>query len=185
MTLHTFVHLTGTISLEDAFALALRAVLTAEGADDRYDTVIIEREPAGAVDWDFIQTKPGQGLPTWTGATRRPDGSLFTPERDAITGDVIDDPEPWTVELSWDTSYTYTGTWPTASSLHGAALVHLHRSLPARTVKRFRWRDEFTHEWHNNLDGLADFVGEGYHAQAIASAALQNITPTRPDGRTI
>lgn len=184
MTLNTQVHIVGTIGAEQAFDLALRAILTAADEMDRYEGAIIERTPAGVIPdwaagdarwrrgWDRVGSKIGQGLPAITKAEAYPDGRLF--ELDASD----DDEEPygdlvrWNAEISWDTGYAFRNhVAPSASHLHAVALTHLHASLPEGAS--MRWCNEFTGEWHSALDGLEEFSETGFAAAAFAADVLR------------
>lgn len=174
MTLHTRVHLTGEITPEAAFDLALRAILTAAGEEHRLEHALIKRNPSLSASEDtYIGTVIGQGLPAITDARARRDGSLTQP--DGPDPDFPDeqpwgDRSPWTVAISWDTAYGYSGpTWPNAASLHGGALIALHGGLPEGVT--VRWENEFTSEWNDGLAGLEEFMGEGRRAHAFGMLA--------------
>lgn len=186
MTLHTVVHLTGSIEAETAFDLALRSILTADGSMDRYEGAAIERNPDWLRDYpyDYIGTEPGQGLPAWTDAKSSRESGLIYPDPPDDDGDVWGDRQPWNVAVSWDTAYGYTGSrGESCSQLHGQALVILHRSLPDGVT--MRWENEFTGDWHDNLDGLAEFMGEGAAARAFGNLVTVAIAARVAEGKEV
>ena len=170
MTLDTRVFISGPIDGEAAFALALRAVLTAGGTLDRLNGAIIERtaegrapawmyeKPAGKevlARWESWQKSdsiatPPQGLPAATTCYYRADGSPLVP---------VSEPggrPACAVEVSWDTAFRYRGPAGGCCDLHAAALIWLYDNLPEGCG--FVWRNEFTGEDNVGLSGLGEFT---------------------------
>jgi hypothetical protein len=54
--------------------------------------------------------------------------------------------------------------------MHGAALRILHDTLPEGIT--LRWCNEFTAEWHDGLDGIEEFAGQGVAARDFAADVL-------------
>lgn len=126
MTLNTTVLLFGEITGEQAFELALGAILDAAGRGD-------ERETAQWKDYSphNRSTIMGQGLPGIVNVRYNPDGTDYAypiydyDEDDNETEEII----LCAAELSLDTAYGYSGNGMTCTELHVSALAHLNNSF--------------------------------------------------------
>ncbi len=166
MTLTTRVELTGPITTDAAFDLALHALLRAADELHRLDGVATERDATLRGDRTSIGTVIGQGLPGITTAKGYDDNRQLR------------DPLPHDAEVAWDTVYGHhSRVWPTVEALHGAALVALHATLPEGVT--MRWRNEYTGEWFDCLGGLDEFVG-GTRIRALAIAWVERTATEVP-----
>jgi hypothetical protein len=188
MTLHTRVYLDGPVSGQEAFDLALHAILIAAGRDGEFTSARIERRAANVPhpyavknfgdnperlaawteDHDFIGTEIGQGLPGITNCKFHADGTPL-----AATDQWVDDDadgegyvtqRACTVEVSWDTAYSYSDNGLSCSQLHGLAIVTLHESLPDGVT--MRWVNEYNGDEHAGISGIDTFIGDGTSAES-------------------
>lgn len=61
------------------------------------------------------------------------------------------------IEVSFDTAYSYRGDGgESCSDLHARILTALGQWLDARNLP-WKWQNEYTSEWHDGYDGLAEF----------------------------
>lgn len=188
MTLDTRIWLHGPIDGDTAFRLALRALLAAADREAETSTAQVVEHAAGTLpDWlavhahssgdpagaaaraekyrrrhDTISTVIGQGLPGIVECDYHADGSPLASE------DVYDEDEgegylsqrACQVQLSWDTGYGYeVRKGFGCTELHARALVLLHASLPDGVT--MTWRNEYSGEVFDGLDGLPGFLGDG------------------------
>lgn len=116
-----------------------------------------------------IWNAPGQGLPAWFGT----DHNGGDPEEFvSSTMDAADlamerewfGPTGY-LTLSFDTSYGYRDERGRGcSELHADYVVRLAAHLAERGIGIW-WRNEFTGEWHDGIEGLDQFADNGTDAQ--------------------
>ena len=164
MTLSTLVAITAPVDATEIHAWANRELLRAPDAEH-------------SVGSGEIANAPGQGLDAWL-ITRHNDGApinwrqiLYVPDekpdyeddddyaRECARADAM--AEAWAV-LDFDTAYGYVSDGKDCGGLHAEYIARICQKVGPEHV---RWQNEFTGEWHDGLDGLAD-LGRGA-AQAV------------------
>lgn len=171
MTLSTYIAVKGEVDPEELFQLTLLAVCLAANEPHRWSTAEIERsEPGQWREHHTINTRCGQGLAAWTFLHYNADGTPLHAE-DAYEVDEADaDDDPYFIapachsKINLDTAYGYRGDdGSDCSTLHARVIRLLHATLAAREIS-LSWKNEYTGEWHDGLDGLEEFVGNGVDA---------------------
>jgi hypothetical protein len=129
-----------------------------------------------------IYNRPMQGLPAWlwiyhgsrvhehdewcdseVGPAKWDDTGQHVVTQDEVdqhVAEVAADPtmNGWAaIEVTFDTAYGYRGDGgESCSDLHARLLTALGQWLDARDLP-WKWQNEFTGEWHDGIDGLAEF----------------------------
>jgi len=131
-------------------------------------------------DGHCISNRPDQGLAAWLMIC------YGSPLRDGtcprMPHDPDDDEECWDshnpacfLEISLDTSYSYTGPDGGCGDLHARIVAELGQWLDERGA-RWCWRNEFTGEVHERYAGLTELGGGGAEAskwfREIAAPAI-------------
>lgn len=125
----------------------------------------------GPSKWDndqeviHLNNEPGQGLDAWLMAKYRKGGlPLYTEDE----YDSYED-ESWMVspacymKLDFDTAYGYQDEYGGCENLHGRYIVALYNWLLEQNV-RMKWKNEFTGEIYDGMDGLESFLAAGDEA---------------------
>jgi hypothetical protein len=136
----------------------------------------------------------GRGLPAILDVSYRPGAPLRTPEQAAEHDDCDAYNEPgdppcsetehrpacW-VEISWDTAYGYTGPdGMGCGDLHARFVAAMAAWCDERSL-RWRWRNEFTGEVHDDLGSLIGLVGSGFEASVwLRSTVLPALAAEYP-----
>jgi hypothetical protein len=186
MTLHTRIALTGDIDPIEAHHAALVAICTAADEPERIATALIDAPRPGYTDETAlrISTTIGQGLPGIVDMNYREGGAMLNPEptydeyedENGVTIVVPDDPR-CTLTLGWDTAYTFTGPGGMGcTQLHAVALAHLYQWASNKGVS-MSWHNEYNGTWHEGLDGLAEFFGDGDKAMSWFGNAVVPAIP--------
>ena len=117
-----------------------------------------------------IRNRISQGLPGILDITYRPDGPLKTdPEAcDRWCDDPCDQESPhepahW-CEISIDTGYGYQDEHGGCANLHARLIAQFGNWLEARNVS-WSWKNEYTNEIHEGVNGLAEFCADGAKSQ--------------------
>lgn len=123
------------------------------------------RGPEGG-DWS-IWNEPGQGLCALLDISYRKNAPLRAePEPCDQYCEHDDDwqhaPACW-LEISFDTAYSYTGPEGGCGDLHARLVAELGRWLDEAGV-RWSWQNEFTGEYHQGYEGLAELGAGGLKA---------------------
>lgn len=195
MTLSTDIAVVGPIDPEFVFKTALTAVCMASNAPERIGGAKVERSGPGQWrDYSAINTVCGQGLAAWTWVYHREDGSPLYAE-DAYEVEEVDDEtgiaETWFispachVKVNLDTAYGYRGPdGAGCGTLHARVITMLHDEVAKRgcTIK---WKNEFTGDWHDGLDGLAGLQDGGesaiswFQSEALPAIAAHIVAGSR------
>jgi hypothetical protein len=114
-----------------------------------------------------IYNPGGIGAPAWLWIYYGADGPL-----PADTDEEADPADPlngWAcIHVTFDTAYGYTGNGgESCSDLHARLLTALGDWLDARDLP-WKWQDEYTGEWHDRFDGLAEF-GDAHRSSGAAA----------------
>lgn len=153
MTLNTHIYLTGPVDAKEVFDFCNGLLEAKNPVFDNEES----RWSKGV--WRYMN-EPGQGLNAWLTVAYRPDGPL-------ATEDIYD--EEWlaqkacTVEISFDTGYSYRDEFGGCSELHGRYIRALKQWADDHGAT-LAWQNEFTGDVFDGLDGLEDFGGEGEKA---------------------
>lgn len=173
MTLDTRIFIQGEISYRDVFVKCNQLIGAHEGikfTDEpvpHWENGERKRGPEDG-EW-FIWNEPGQGLCALLDIHYRKDAALYAsgdhyrycePEDDNCEGGCV--PPCW-LEVSFDTSYGYSGPDGGCGDLHARLVAELGRWLDGKGV-RWSWKNEFTGEIHGGYEGLEELGAGGLRA---------------------
>lgn len=171
MTLNTRIAIQAdtatTIDPQEAFDLAIQALLAAGDEADKYPNVLRNEVSDGY--WDDgskeLSTVIGQGLPGIIDVRFREDGPLYSEdffEADEVDGDEVEmrfvSPAAL-VCVSWDTGYAYDNHGMGCSELHARGILNLYQALASRGLT-LTWQNEYSGTWHKASDGFNDAFTE-------------------------
>lgn len=106
-----------------------------------------------------IMNAPGQGLNAWLSVSASLEGGPLHPEDVWETEDLE---EPYLMSpksyltVNFDTGYSYSDEFGGCETLHRRYIENLYDYFAEKGIK-IKWRDEFTGEIHDGLDGLDGF----------------------------
>jgi len=185
MTLNTDVYVLGEIGRVDLFEFVLSQLLEFDNYQDSgiprsRSQVVVEAE----ADTDYrtkqpkdtwtMETRIGQGLPAWFRMHYRPGQPYRTAEATCAEnecwledGETCDgkyhDPACF-IEFDMDTAYGYHGpSGLHCSGLHAIVIAHVYHWLKSQGVDMM-WRNEYTGDLNQGLDGIEEFLGSGTNA---------------------
>lgn len=180
MTLATHIYLQEDVNIEELFE---RGQLFLQQYDEEHRPPSAQRSNKGPSKWSKsgvwnIGNELGQGLPGILDLDYKPGSMLVTSEESAAHDEdcnypgnkYYDDaaeecdgawhnPVAW-AELSLDTAYGYKGpNGISCSQLHALLLFYLDE-----LGYKFLWKNEYTGEISNQLEGIDNFIGSGESA---------------------
>lgn len=111
-----------------------------------------------------IYNPPGIDLAAWLWIYYGADGPMIVPADDPEDPDEVDHVKStptkngWAaIEVTFDTAYGYRGPdGESCSDLHARLVTALGQWCDARGLP-WKWQNEYTGEWHDQYDGLAEF----------------------------
>lgn len=119
----------------------------------------------GESTWDKgtrrIMNAPGQGLNAWLTVSASLDGSplhredVYEDDDDLEDGPYLMSPKTY-LTINFDTGYSYKDEYGGCETLHRRYIENLHDWLSEKGIA-IRWRDEFTGDIHDGLNGLKGF----------------------------
>lgn len=125
----------------------------------------------------------GQGLPAWLLLHYRPDAPLrVTTDECTEDCDLDDEDEPYHnhpeacwLSVDFDTSYSYKdSSGRGCGDLHALLVAELGAWLTTRNV-RWKWRNEFTGEIHDNPEKLIDLCRGGFEAKSWFTTSVLSL----------
>lgn len=161
MTLSTNVAITGPVSARAVYDFLRPLVKTPEHVQpDIKDGEIWNPGGVGASAWLIIYHGPDDGaqvMPRVDGADNDPDPDerdylSESPQHNGTTHVLVD----------FDTAYSYRENGETCSDLHARLVTALGKWLDAQNAP-WKWHNEYTGEWFDRYDGLAEF-GDAHRA---------------------
>lgn len=156
MTLDTHIKLKGWTDPEVLHDWVCRELLKAPDA---------KREVREKSIWN----DPGQGLAAWFGTDHNL-GQLdeflsSTTDHEDLEGEKAWFGPAGYIRLSFDTAYSYRDpSGRGCSAIHADYIVRLAAHLSEQGIEIW-WRNEFTGEWHDGIEGLDQFAVNGKEAQ--------------------
>lgn len=175
MTLDTKMALHGAINVHELYAYCRALLNTPDNIEPEYGS-----------GWSNEKTKRignpcGVGLDAWLTITYGPDGPLPVHEHDKwcetelggeynTTQEQIDDHAAWvagdptengwaSVEVSFDTAYGHrTDRGESCSALHARLVAEVGHWCDRKGIE-WKWQNEYTGEWFDRDDQLAEFGG--------------------------
>ena len=131
-----------------------------------------------------LSNNVGQGFDAWFISKYRKNGPLYTEDQIDDDEDYV---EPYLMDpacfmkLDFDTAYGYSDKLGGCSQLHSRYIVALHDWLATKGV-RIKWQNEFTGEYHDGLDGLDEFAGDGDKARDWFKSILPGVLLSLTEG---
>jgi len=171
MTLHTKVALRSTTERAVGPTEAFLVIRNLIGAGPDYRTYTREDRETTTV-----SGQPGHGYPAWIWVEFRPDGQRMAATWISYDGREVSAEQEsartlWEpaadVIVHFDTSYGYRNDRndsENCNTLHARYILGLRKAFAGAEME---WRDEYSGEWHSDLDGLREFV-EDSGAEALA-----------------
>lgn len=156
-----------------------------------------ERWEYDADDCERLDHPPGLGLAAWLLIKYRPTGTKV--EDEPAREDWMSDEEhegakeyaakqPMTngfgcIEVNWDTAYGYRGpNGESCSTLHAYYIAALGKWCDERGIA-WKWRNEYTGEWFDGTDGLAEFGGFHDRPGGAGDWFVNQVLPAIASGR--
>lgn len=124
-----------------------------------------------------LSNRIGQGFDAWLLTKYRKNGPLYSEDQ---YDDDEDREEPYLLspacfmKLDFDTAYGYRSEFGGCAQLHSRYIVALHDWLETKGV-RIKWRNEFTGEIFDGLDGLDGFGNDGDAARDWFKSILPGV----------
>ena len=176
MTLNTRIYVHGRVDCREVFIKCNQLIGAHEG-------IAFKDEPG------MIWNEPGQGLCALLDVTHGDGAPLREPGEHAKYCDDGGADECFTpcgvpcwLEVSFDTSYSYSGPEGGCGDLHARLVAELGRWLDGKDI-RWSWRNEFTSEVHESYAGLEDLAAGGLKALGwFATEALPAIAAHIAEG---
>jgi hypothetical protein len=173
MTLSTNIYILDPVDPLEVFNFVNKYLLNAENPRFKHEPYKWGNDPEIMT----LSNEGGQGFDAWFMSKYRKGGPLYT--EDQIDEEDYDEPyltDPACfMKLDFDTAYGYNVPGiGGCSQLHSRYIVALHAWLAAKGV-RIKWQNEFTGEYHDGLDGLEEFAGNGDDAQAWFKSILPGV----------
>jgi hypothetical protein len=165
MTLDTRIYVHSRVDYREVFVKCNQLIGAHEG-------IAFKDEPG------MIWNKPGQGLCAFLDVTHGDGAPLREPGEhakycDGEAGECFAPcGVPCWLEVSFDTSYGYSGPEGGCGNLHARLVAELGQWLDGKGV-RWRWRNEFTSEIHWGYDRLTDLCDGGAEATAWFADIVQ------------
>jgi hypothetical protein len=177
MTLSTDIYLTGNVDPHEVFDFCNKLI----GADNPVFTD--EESDYGPTGRRRIMNAPGQGFPAWLSVSYRKGGPLAAEDVWVEDGDISTedgsvyrwlDQKACTVEINFDTGYSYRDEFGGCSDLHGRYITMINLWAEERGIA-LEWQNEFSGEYFKGTDGLREFGGEGANASQFVEDVLRLI----------
>lgn len=158
MTLSTNIYLTGNVDAREVFDFCNKLI----GAENPSFT---DTESEWVPGMWVLMNQPGQGYPAWLSVSYRKDGPLATEDIWVTEEDGYRflDQKACSVEINFDTGYSYQDEFGGCSDLHGRYITMINLWAEERGAT-LSWKNEFSGEYFDGTDGLKDFGGEGAKA---------------------
>lgn len=169
MTLSTNIYLTGNVDAREVFDFCNKLI----GAEKPRFT---NEESQWVPGMWVLMNAPGQGYPAWLSVTYRKDGPLATQDVWVTEEDGYRflDQKACSVEVNFDTGYSYRDEFGGSSDLHGRYITMLNLWAEERGIE-LGWKNEFSGEYFKGTDGLQDFGGAGHKAAKWVSRVLNTL----------
>lgn len=175
MTLSTDIYILDPVDPMEVFNFVNKYLLkvTNPEVDHKPDTKW-DRETREWVDDPEIMdlsNRVGQGFDAWLLTKYRKGGPLYA--EDVHDDDYFVAPACY-MKLDFDTAYGYRSEFGGCAQLHSRYIVALHDWLATKNV-RIKWRNEFTGEIFDGLDGLDSFGNDGEAARDWFKSILPGV----------
>ena len=162
MTLSTYIGiLGGKATAQEAYDF-INSFLVPKGR-----TAIVDTEGYCRDDTKYLGNAPGQQFPAWLGIRYREDGPLFAEDH----YDEYDDEEPYLTSkacdfsINFDTGYGYHDKYGGCADLHARYIIALNAWITAKGGSLW-WKNEYSGEYFEGLNGLEEFASDGIDAPA-------------------
>jgi len=170
MTLSTNVYILDKVDPQEVFDYCNNHLLHAKNPK----TSILDPKWEKDEDVTGLENEPGQGIPAWLITKFRKSGEMLYP-KDLTQNEYFgeDEESAWGsrlyvpacyMDLDFDTSYSYRSALGDCNALHAFFILSLYNWLKGKGV-RIKWKNEYTGEIFDGLDGLSEFFHAGSEAQ--------------------
>lgn len=164
MTLATEVFLSGDIDGREVFAYAQHLLALYDKqkrpASEQKTRAFEGPDSEGVAQ---LSNRIGQGLPAILDVKFRTDGSPLRAEDIPETEGSDWEYPKCSVEVRFDTGYGYSDSLGGCSHLHARFICALQDWVTERDGS-LAWRNEYTGDVHQGLDGISEFIGDGNKA---------------------
>jgi len=154
LTLNSVVVVLDPVNPQKLFDFTLERMVTDRSLQAvRWD---LRRDPSRST----LSTLPGQGLMGWLFVHYCENGPYLTEEEHVAEWEDDDYPypHPGPVFAQWSIDTTYTAKAPNGagcSDMHAWLISEVGAWLDGQNI-RWRWKNEFTGEWHEGVDTVSD-----------------------------